>query len=48
MKTCPTTGKRCYDSERLAKRLMRTAHNRIRVYRCEFCHCLHVTSKAER
>jgi hypothetical protein len=45
--TCDETGKRMYTSHRQAKLAMATASNKIRVYRCDYCHHLHVTSMAE-
>jgi hypothetical protein len=44
---CDATGKRCHSSERAAKAATRTAHNKIRVYRCPECNLFHVTSEAE-
>jgi hypothetical protein len=43
---CETTGKRCYDSPRKARKATRKAGNRIRVYRCPACHHLHITGSA--
>jgi hypothetical protein len=43
---CPTTGKRGWESRRLAVKTMRIAGNRVRAYRCECCHRWHVTHEA--
>lgn len=44
---CPSTGKRCYRSERDAKRATAKASNSIRVYRCpdKRCRAIHVTNR---
>lgn len=41
---CEATGKRCYRSERQAKRARtRHIHDRLRAYRCAFCGRWHLT-----
>ena len=42
---CHKTGKRCYPSEKTAKRATKTVGNKIRVYLCPDCHRFHVTSQ---
>jgi hypothetical protein len=44
---CEKTGKRMYGSAHQARLAMAYASNKIRVYRCDHCHQLHVTSQAE-
>lgn len=46
MKTCPKSGKRCYDSEKHARRACKTAGNRTASIACPDCHALHVTGSA--
>ena len=42
---CEKTGKRCFRSEREAKKGMRRLAHTLRVYLCEFCRFWHLTSK---
>ena len=44
---CQDTGKRCFASERAARRSMAKASNKVRVYRCEHGPHYHVTSMAD-
>lgn len=44
---CVHTGKRCFSSEKTARRATATASNKIRVYRCEHGNHFHVTSEVE-
>lgn len=43
MKTCDTTGKRCYPSERSARKAHKHVHNKIRAYFCRHCREYHAT-----
>lgn len=42
---CERTGKRCYESERAARNMMRRLSARLRTYRCEFCRKIHLTKE---
>jgi hypothetical protein len=44
---CERTGQRCYTSERKARKSMRLASNKVRVYRCPHGQHYHVTSQAD-
>ena len=42
---CHVTSKRKFTSAKSARRALRHAGNRVRVYTCPYCHSLHVTSE---
>ena len=44
---CPGGGLRCYPNPRTAREAMRSAGNRVRVYRCKACGWHHVTKQAK-
>jgi hypothetical protein len=48
MTTCPETGKRCYGSERGARKANAKIRNRVRVYFCRECCSFHVTSRVKK
>lgn len=48
MTTCPTTGKRCFESEKGAKRANAKIRNRLRVYFCRECRSFHITSRVKK
>jgi hypothetical protein len=45
---CEATGKRRYGSERAARQACATLNARVRVYRCEYCHDVHVANADKR